>query len=270
MNWIGAMEKKGIIIVAYGLGSLSAGQVFAAFCKEAELCFKPLPVRYAFTSEHGRKALAKRKIKSDSVLKAIEKMVFEKFTHIYIQSLHLIPGVEYKNLLQEAGKCAQEHGIRIDVASPLFNEDYFFVNAVSTLVEKSSCIQADNEAILYMGHGTNKEDEPEADAIYISLAKALEKKHSSVFLACMNGSLELEDVIKKLKARNINKIYLLPFLTLIGRHATEDMGGDNDDSWKSQLESEGFECEVILHSLLQYDDFTEYWLKSLRDLIENN
>ncbi len=263
------MDKRGIIIVAYGLSTTNAEQVFTAFCKEAELCFKPLSVRYAFTAEHGRKALAKKRIKSDSVVKAIEKMAFEKFTHIYIQSLHLIPGIEYKNLLKDAEICAEKLKIKINVAAPLFNDTYFFEKALSALSENSSFIQAENEAILFMGHGTNKEEEPEADEIYCRLAQKLSNINPSVFLACMKGSLTLENAIDNMKKRNINKLYLFPLLSLIGRHASEDMGGDNEDSWKSILENEGFTCEAILHSLLQYDDFTEFWLKSLKDLIEN-
>ncbi len=264
------MEKKGIIIVAYGLGSANAEQVFHAFCKGAEQTFKPLPVRYAFTSELGRKALAQRRIKSDSVNKAIEKMVFEKFTHICIQSLHLIPGVEYKNLLTDVQKCTEKHNVIIKLASPLFCENSFFNQAVQVLSDNSQAIKSSSEAVLYMGHGTNKEEESDADELYLSLAEALIKKHPSVYLACMKGSIELEQVIADMKKRSIEKVYLYPLLTLIGRHAKEDMGGNNDDSWKSQLENEGFICEVRLHSLLQYDDFIEFWMQSLKELVEKS
>ncbi len=264
------MEKKGIIIVAYGLGSTNAEQVFHAFCKEAELLFKPLPVRYAFTSEHGRSALAKRRVKSDSVIKAIEKMLFEKYTHIYIQSLHLIPGIEYKSLLADVEECVNKHKVHIKVASPLFCEKTFFEQAVQTLSENSSTIKQSNEAVLYMGHGTNKDEESDADALYSSLAIALNKEHSSVYLACMKGSVLLEHTIADMKLKKIEKVYLYPLLSLIGRHATEDMGGESDDSWKSQLEAEGFTCEVRLHSLLQYNDFIEFWLQSLRELVEKS
>ncbi len=262
------MSKKGILIVAFGLGTFSAEQAFSAFCKEAENVFKPIPVRYGFTSEHSRKLLAERGKKSDSVKKAIEKMIFEKYTHIYIQSLHLIPGIEYQNLLATVEQIMQEQEILISVASPLFKEPSFFNQAVQSLSETAEILENDDEAIVYMGHGTHKHKEPQADALYADISYHLQTVDERIFLACMKGSVTLETILPTLKSRGYKKIYLYPLLTLIGRHATEDMAGENEDSWKSQLENEGFICDARCVSLLQTSDFIRFWLHSLQELLD--
>ncbi len=260
------MAKKGILIVAYGLGSFSAEQAFLAFCKEAENSFKPIPVRYAFTSELSRKVLAKKGKKSDSVKKAIQKMIFEKYTHIYVQSLHLVPGIEYQGLIDDVAHIMQNNAVSIKVAPPLFHNEAFFNKAVQSLAENSSYLANEDEALLYMGHGTKNSKEFQADAVYTDLHKHLHALDSRLFLACMEGTNTLENILPLLKEKNFRKVMLFPFFTLIGKHASEDMAGTDDSSWKSQLEQAGFECQAQCVALLQSNDFVNFWLESLNGL----
>lgn len=259
--------KKGILIVAFGLGSTNAEQTFHAFCKLAEQEFAPLHLRHAFTSETGRTRLAHKGKKSDSVIKAFEKMIFEKYTHIYVQSLHLIPGIEYHNLIRSAKDIMNKHSVSIRIASPLFYEEKFFNLSVEALKKNLSLLTSSHEAIIYMGHGTKKTREPQADALYLKLAHVLQEKDKRLFLACMKGSITLKELIPQLKEQDIHKVHLFPLLSLIGRHAIDDMAGDDEKSWKSQLEKAGFSCQATCLSLLQADDFISFWIRSLKELI---
>ncbi len=270
------MAKKGILIVAYGLGSFNASQAFSAFCKEAEKLFNPFGLRYAFTSELSRKILAERGKKSDSVKKAIEKMLFEKYTHIYVQSLHLVPGQEYENLLKVIDEILQKYPTtqnsafkpQIKIAPALFQEERFFQKAVNSMVDNALLMHEDNEALLYMGHGT-KNLGNQADSIYNKLHKSLQAKDSRIYLACMEGSHTLDDILPLFLERKYKKIHLLPFLTLIGKHANEDMAGDDSSSWKSRLEEKGFLCNAKCVALLQTEDFINFWLESLANLVSD-
>ena len=44
----------------------------------------------------------------------------------------------------------------------------------------------------------------------------------------------------------MKKIALAPFMIVAGDHATNDLAGDEEDSWKSLLEAEGYEVRCIL------------------------
>ena len=86
--------KRGILLAAYGFGNIRGASALRAVQAAAEARFS-LPVRWAFTSETMRMRLASSRTKSDSVIKALKRMRFERYTHVAVQPLHLIPGMEY-------------------------------------------------------------------------------------------------------------------------------------------------------------------------------
>ena len=94
-----------------------------------------------------------------------------------------------------------------------------------------------NEPILLMGHGT---DHP-ANAVYQKLQIELDKDGSNVFIATVEGSPVLGDIIPLLQKRDIKRIHLFPLMLVAGDHARNDMAGDNENSWRSILMKLGIE-----------------------------
>ena len=56
----------------------------------------------------------------------------------------------------------------------------------------------------------------------------------------------------------------MPFMSVAGDHARNDMAGPGDASWKSILEKEGIECVVVLKGTAEYQDFVDIWVDHLR------
>ncbi|MPN52973.1 Sirohydrochlorin cobaltochelatase CbiKP [bioreactor metagenome] len=46
-------------------------------------------------------------------------------------------------------------------------------------------------------------------------------------------------------------------MIVAGDHAKNDMAGDEEDSWKSAFEAEGYEVECVLNGLGQYKGIQE-------------
>ena len=66
------------------------------------------------------------------------------------------------------------------------------------------------------------------------------------------------------------KVVLRPMMVVAGDHATNDMAGDEEDSWKSIFENAGFEVTCVLEGLGQeyeiqkiYADHTQKAIDSL-------
>ena len=59
----------------------------------------------------------------------------------------------------------------------------------------------------------------------------------------------MEEVLKKLKEQQAEKILLMPFMIVAGDHAKNDMAGEDADSWKSILTREGYEVRTVLKGL---------------------
>ena len=56
------------------------------------------------------------------------------------------------------------------------------------------------------------------------------------------------------------QVWLLPLLSLVGRHATEDMAGDSAVSWKKRINEAGLLCSAELKGLADDMAFVSLWL----------
>ena len=97
-----------------------------------------------------------------------------------------------------------------------------------------------------MGHGT----EADSNSVYSKMQEVLTSEgHQDYFIGTVEATPTLEDVIGLVKAGNYTKVVLAPLMVVAGDHANNDMAGDEEDSWKSQMEAAGFTVECLLHGL---------------------
>ncbi len=92
-----------------------------------------------------------------------------------------------------------------------------------------------------MGHGTHHP----ANAFYAALMFQLQLKDPNVYIGTVEGYPELDTVLTLLKKNQIQKAYLIPFMSVAGDHAKNDMAGDENDSWKSIISKAGIECVPV-------------------------
>ena len=71
----------------------------------------------------------------------------------------------------------------------------------------------------------------------------------------------------KLKIAEKKKVALMPFMLVAGDHAKNDMAGD-EDSWKSELEEEGYEVRVILKGLGEFEGIRKIFIKHIEEAAE--
>ena len=115
-------------------------------------------------------------------------------------------------------------------------------------------------SVVLMGHGTHHP----ADVYYAALNYHLQKMDPNIFVGTVEGWPEIDEIKADLKKRKIKKVYLMPFMSVAGDHARNDMGGPEEDSWKSILEREGVKCVVALKGTAEYPEFVDIWVDHLR------
>lgn len=235
--------KKAIILVSFGS---SMDHVVKAYIEPVEIYFTnqftDYEVRRAFTSNFIRKKLNNRGVAIDSVEEAIEKLISEQYEEILLQPLHIIPGYEYEKIRRAYEAYEDQVSLRLSTPLLFTNEDY--QNAVNALVPHLPEL-TENEALLFMGHGTKHQ----ANAAYFALQHHLKAQSPHYYIANVEAIPTLDDTITTLKEAGYKKIYLMPFMLVAGDHALNDMASDEEDSWKSTLEAENFDVECILKGL---------------------
>ncbi len=275
--------KRGILLAAFGVGNRQARHTLQLFDRQVRRRWPDIPVRWAYTSALLRHRLAARRTKSDSVTKALHKMYFEKYTHIAVQPLHVIPGVEYDGLhaaamalmcgagRAELSTVPRMEGSaleslcfsRVSVGRPLLYEHLDILRTVDALLDSLPRERAPQDAVVFMGHGTWHAGENRYEALFT----ALRKRDPLVFVGTMEGSLTITDVVKGLRQVGVKKTFLLPLLSVVGRHAVQDMAGEGADSWRSHIEGAGMECVPVLRGMVEYAGLVDIWIEHLADAV---
>lgn len=256
--------KKGILLAAFGSGTPQGQSTLRLFDERVRALFPDVPVRWAFTSVVMRNRLAAARKKTDSVQKALRKMWFEKYTHVAVQSLHSIPGAEYADLLGDvedmrATEGRQEGFVRATVGAPLLDSDEDIRRATAALLTHLPPERAPGEACVFMGHGTWHEGESR----YGVLSAQVRQRDPLVHIGTMDGDCTIDDILPRLAEAGVRRVWLLPLLSVVGRHAMLDMAGDAPDSWRSRIVAAGMDCVPVLRGTAEYGGFVDIWLDHL-------
>jgi len=250
-------KKTGILLVAFGSSEASAQVSFENISQKAKLAYPNIPIFWAYTSHIIRHKLAKQGKVLDSPEVALSKMADQGYTHVAVQSLHTIGGAEYHDLRKIVGGF-NAMGIfeKIILGYPLMSTQEDMKRVKAAVLKTIPKAREKNEAIVLMGHGTHHP----ANAFYAALMFQLQLADPNIFIGTVEGYPEVNDIIDWLQARNIKKAWLMPFMSVAGDHAKNDMAGDEEDSWKSVLTAAGIKCETVLKGTAEYDDFVSIWI----------
>ena len=258
--------KKGILLVAFGSSMPEAQVSFANIDAKVKAAFPGIAVRWAYTSSIIRQKMAREEGKQlDSVAMALAKMVDEEFTHVGVQSLHTIAGEEFHDVLRDVhafGKMAGGFD-QILVGYPLLGTQADLERVVEATVADIPADRKKEDAVVLMGHGTPHP----ANAFYAAMMFHFQQKDPNIFVGTVEGAPEIDDIKAMLKKKGIKKAYLIPFMSVAGDHARNDMAGDEDDSWKSILTKEGIACVPVLKGSAENDAIVAVWVDHLKSVM---
>ncbi len=261
-----APQKVVILLVAFGSSQPSAQVSFENIDKKTKAAHPEIPVRWAYTSHIIRKKLAKQGLHLDSPEVALAKLRDEGFTHVAVQSLHTIGGSEYHDLRRTVGAFKIMGGFqRIILGYPLLATQEDMQRTVEAILGSIPKDRQKSDAVVLMGHGTHHP----SNAFYAALMFQLQLKDPNIFVGTVEGYPEIDMIKKILLKKKIKKAYLMPFMSVAGDHAKNDMAGDEDDSWKSILTKAGIQCVLILKGTAEYDSFVDIWVSHIHDILSH-
>ncbi|PKQ63444.1 hypothetical protein BZG02_08680 [Labilibaculum filiforme] len=259
-------NKTGILLVSFGSSYPETRESFQHIEDKVKASFPDREIRWAFTSKIIRKILRSRGELIDSPAEALAKMGEEGFTKVAVQSLHVIPGEEYENLKKTVVAFSGiPKGIEVvKLGKPLLFHQKDVEKLGNVLLENLPKEMLEGDALVYMGHGTHHS----SNIYYPGMQYYLWEKNPNVFLATVEGYPELNQVMEKLLKQKINKVYLLPFMTIAGDHARNDMAGTEEESWKSVLEAKGYQVEAVLIGMADLPGVVQIWIEHLQESLK--
>ena len=232
-------------------------------------------VRRAFTAQIIINHIqARENEKIDNMDQALERAVANGVKNLVIQPTHLMHGAEYDELSEAVEKYAAKFE-SVAIAEPLLGEvgkDASVINADKEAVAKAVVAEANvaaDTALVLMGHGTSHT----AKVTYSQMQTQMEKLgYKNVFIGTVEGEPEetaCDAVIEAVKNAGYKKVVLRPLMVVAGDHANNDMAGDEDDSWKSIFENEGYEVVCVLKGLGENEDIRKIYADHAQAAIDS-
>lgn len=252
-----------ILLVTFGTSIPSARQAFDNIDQQVKKAFPGVEVRWAYTSHIIRKKLAGEGKFLDSPEVALAKLMDEGYARVAVQSLHMIPGQEFHEIYGNAKMFERLAGgfDKVIVANPLLSSDEAMENVVKIL--PAAMVPGErkpDDAVVLMGHGTHHS----SDAIYSAMMYKFQNADPNIYVGTVEGHPTFDEVKALLLKKGIRKAYLLPFMSVAGDHARNDLAGDEEDSWKSMLTQAGIECVPVLKGMAEYGVLVDLWIGNLR------
>ena len=261
--------KKAILVVSFGTSYLDTlEKTIEKAEKQIRDKFSEYDIYRAFTSHMIIKKLKEKyEIFVDTPEEMLEKLYDAGYEEVIMQPLHMIPGEEFIYINKIAELFKEKFEV-LKVGRPIFYyqgieelpQDYsLFIEATKELYEE-------NNPVVLMGHGTAHP----AYSVYGCLQAVFEDEgYENVFVTTVEGYPNFENVISRLKRKNISEVTIAPLMVVAGDHARNDMASDDEESLKSMLEVEGIKVNVHLKGLGENEKFNELYINRIDDLINN-
>ena len=249
-NQDGIGERE-LLVVSFGTSynetrRLSIGAIESAL----ETAFPDWSVRRAFTSGMILKRLKERDgISMDNVSEALDRAAANGVKTLVVQPTHLMNGFEYQELADALASRADAFEA-VAIGAPLLTSDDDFRRVAEAVADATAEYDDGETAIVLMGHGT----EADSNGVYEKMQGVFtEAGKAHYYVGTVEATPSLEDVLSAVRAGSYKNVVLLPLMIVAGDHATNDMAGDDDDSWKSVFESAGYAVTPILRGLGELD-----------------
>lgn len=256
-----------ILVVSFGTSYNDSRKVTIEAIEEAigKAC-PDYQVRRAFTSQIIIDKLKERDgLTIDNVEEALDRAHEDGITNLVVQPTHLMDGYEYTDLA-DALKDYEDKFEKVVLGEPLLSGSEDFEAVIKAVTEKTSSYDDGETAICFMGHGT----EADSNKVYAQMQDELTAAgYGNYYIGTVEAEPTLDDVLDLLKEKGTYKrVVLEPLMVVAGDHANNDMAGDEEDSWKTILENEGYEVECVLEGLGQIPAIQDIYVKHALAAVE--
>lgn len=233
---------------------------------ELEKAFPDYSVRRGFSANIIIDHVQRRDgILIDDVKASLDRAVENEVKNLVVQPTHLMSGQEYNDIVDEVAQYSDAFE-KVVFGEPLLTSDDDFKRVEQAIVDWTAEYDDGKTAICFMGHGT----EAESNGIYQKMQDLLTADgYENYFVGTVEAEPSLETILEMVKAGEYERVVLEPLMVVCGDHANNDMAGDEEDSWKSVFESEGYEVECLLRGLGENPDIRRIYVDHAQTAIDS-
>lgn len=286
-------RKPAIVLAAFGTSQPEALEAILNIEEMVKKAFPDYDVHLAFTSNIIRHIWHERaddaEFKSENpdvpeemysianVLTTLANIQEGGARLVLVQSLHVTDGEEYTDLANlvkalsgyQTMKASLHPFPWIGVGEPALGlEDGLeksLERAAVALGPIARKAWETSSSLVFMGHGNEHLNQE----VFAKLETILRKKYGEhIYIGTVEAEPFAEEIAEamKAKANSPKNIFLAPLMVVAGDHAKNDMAGDEEDSWTSIFQAQGFTVEPYLVGLGSLNDWAEIYVEHLKAL----
>ena len=292
-------HKNGIVLAMFGTTVEPALRGLLNIKEKMEQAYPETPVRIAFTSNIIRKIWQKRAadpiyikdhpeipgeiLHVQGPLATIANFQDDGYDNLIVQPTHIAPAEEFLDLSNYVKTLASINTIKarfkpfnhLVIGRPMlgtFGVTHPYAKdidaAVNAMKEDADRARAAGAALVYMGHGN---DHFPSGGSYVQFAHQMNQTYPDVatVVGTVEGYPDFDQVLETLKGKGAKKVVIRAFMIVAGDHATNDMAGPEEDSWKSLLEKEGIAVSPYLHGMGENDRVADIYVQHAADAAED-
>ena len=254
-------KKQALVVISFGTTCPTARTAIESIehYLAAQLpdhdCFR------AFTSSMViRKLQREQNLTVPTPEQLIKTLVSQGYTHVVCQPLHILNGWEYEKMCRQLAPFAEQFQSFL-LGKPMLT-DFVDYQECCRIIAKNMPMPQPGEALVLMGHGSDHF----SNAAYSQLESTMRYLDmESIFVGTVEGFPNLDFICKRLKKQKISHLSLFPFLIVAGAHAQNDMAGEEESSWKSVLERQGYTVTAHLKGLGEFPETGKLFARHLME-----
>lgn len=265
--------KQAIVVVGFGVGYAQVKKrCIDSLLEDLSRSFgEAYDIYEAWTSDFLRRKMAKEGYIYPNLAGVLENLKAQSYEIVAVMPTHLTPGEEWQKkimpVLKEYEAAFLHLGFMEPVLAAASPEDFASITEdIQAFFQLEDL--ADGEELVLMGHGSPHYHNP----VYEYLQSFADKQKWPVHIGVVEPEdyPNQQDVINRLLAKGCPKVYLRPLLLAGGNHATYDLAGEQEDSWKNRLSQAGLEVRYSTKGLGEYEAFRGLYVKKLADFLQSN
>ena len=287
-------KRPAIVLAVFGTSYPVALPGILNIQREVQAAYPETPVRLAFTSNiirriwHARRDdqayRAAHPLIPDDIyqvkapLATIADLVDQDYGRIVVQPTHIAAGEEFSDLSSlifslntiTTIKRRNRPFDRVVLGRPAlgmpgikFPYRRDLERAGEIMAEDIEQARQNNSALVYMAHG----NPTFSTGVFFELEQLMRRRYPQVatYFTMVDGFPGLDQITQRLAEEGVKKALLIPFMTVAGDHARNDMAGDEADSLQSLLQARGIATSVKLQGLGERKEFARIFVDNIQD-----
>lgn len=258
-------KKTAILAVSFGTShNDTCAKTIEAIENRIREKYPEYPVYRAWTSGKIRSKIEKRDgVHIFSVKEALQQIKKDGVKKLVVQPTHVLNGIE-NTLMEKEIEAVKDWFDAVAVGTPLLTTQEDSDRLVDLMIEEWNV--KEDEMLVFMGHGT----EHHSNFVYAALNYQFEAKgHGNMIMGTVEGFPTVDDMVTAVNKVKPGKVILTPFMIVAGDHANNDMAGEEEDSWKSIFEKEGYTVDCVLKGLGEYEGVRKIFMEHLDEAMES-